>query len=395
MSSDKDEKFREVLLNVRDRIEACRLNHPHFEDAKARLELALEGKSNIIFLVGTTGVGKGVLAATLAEELNEPVKNDPYQMRAICSKAPSLHGSKFPWSDLYIDLLEATWDPLPEEKVDREDKLSRLTPGKDLPFRKGTLSSLRKAAISAIEDRSVKVVIIDEAQNLVVKEGSYGLNNRVRVLRDLCDAVSGDRIAGQKRSCKVVLLSTPEILEEVIESSSEVVRRQSIVPFYRYTFEGGVKGRGFRAFRRIVERLLGFFPEECRPDLSTDNIVSLQIDSVGCMGNLVAWFSRAINRCLAERAGSLDWCHFELESPSDPELKKLIRQCEEDERVIAEATERRGCGLARRAVWIDGETGKIGAASDEAVANGADEEGSKPRKTRVGEQNPARLRMSG
>ena len=395
MSSDKDQQFREVLLNVRDGIEACRLNHPNFEDAKAQLELALEGKSNIIFLVGTTGVGKGVLGDTLAKELNELVKDDPYRLRAICSKPPSPHGVKFTWSDAYDDLLEAAGDPLPEEKVDREANLSRLPARRDFQSGKGGLGPKHKAVGSAIQDRGVRVVIIDEAQNLVIREGTYGLDNRLRVLRDLSDDVSGDRLAGQKRGCKIVLLSTPGILPEVIKTSSEIVRRMTIVPFYRYTFEGGTRGKGFRAFRRIVQRLLGFFPEECRPELSTDNIVSLLIDSVGCMGNLVAWFSRAINRCVIERAGSLDWRHFELECPPDSELRKLIRQCDEDERAIAEATERKGCGLARREVWIAEEREEIGAASAEAAANGTDERGSKPKKRRVGEQNPGRLRMSG
>ena len=116
MSSDKREKFREVLLDGRHRIETCRLNHRHFDETKARLKLALEGKSNVVFLVGTTGVGKGVLVDTLVEELNASVKDDPWQLRAISSKSPSPHGSSFSWSEAYLGVLEAAGDPLPEEK---------------------------------------------------------------------------------------------------------------------------------------------------------------------------------------------------------------------------------------------------------------------------------------
>ena len=395
MSSGKEEKFRDALRDVRNRIEACRLNHPNFQDAKARLELALEGKRKIIFLVGTAGVGKGVLGATLAEEMNETVKDDPHGLRVICSRPPSPHGVKFTWSDAYDDLLEAAGDPLPQEKVDREANLSRLPARKGFQSGKGGLGPKHKAVVSAIRDRGVEVVIIDEAQNLVIRERSYGLDNRLRVLRDLSDDVSGDRLAGQKRGCKIVLLSTPGILPEVIATSSEIVRRMTIVPFYRYTFEGGAEGRGFRDFRRIVESLLGFFPDECRPKLSTDNIVSLQIDSVGCMSNVIDWFVAAINVCVAERAESLDWRHFESACPPDAELERLIEQCDKDEKAIAKATGRKGCGLARREIWMAEESEEAGAASAEAAGNGTDERGSRADGRKVGEQNPARIRMSG
>ena len=397
MSSDKHEEFREVLLEVRERIETCRLNHRYFEDAKAELELALESKSNIVFLVGTTGVGKGVLVDTLAEELNASVENDPYQVRAVCSVAASPHGHEFSWLALYVDMLDVTGEPLLLEKVDRQDRLERLRRGEKPAARNDSLNGFRSATISAIQDRGVKVVFIDEAKNLVMNERGYTLSSRLRVLRDLSNAVSGDRIAGQKRGCKVVLISTPEILEEAIRLSAEIVRRMKKVVFSRYTLKGGTKGKDCQEFRRIVQRFVGFFPEEYRPRLSTENVLSLQVESVGCIGNLVSWFVRAINRCLAEGAGNLEWRHFEMEVMSDDELEDLLDQCEEDERIIWKSTRRSGCGVKRLNAlnaWKakKGKEGKT--ASADAAANEATRQrGGKRRKTRVGEQKPVRHRM--
>ena len=294
MSFDDDEKFRETLSAVRDRIERCRLNHRHFAEAKARLELALEGKWNIVFLVGTTGVGKGVLAETMAEELNEPVKDDPFEVRAVVSKSSSPHGNTFSWSETYLGVLEAAEDPLPEEKVDREERLQRLRRGENLSVKRATPNGLRRATISAIEDRGIKVAFIDEAENFVMKQGGYGFGNRLRVLRDLSMVASGDPIAGQKRGCKIVLLSTPDVLEEVMGSSSEILRRTKIVDFRRYDLEGGVGGEGNEGFRRVVHSLLEFFPSAYRPSLSTENVLSLQMDSLGVIGILIDWFVDAI-----------------------------------------------------------------------------------------------------
>lgn len=394
MSSDKDEKFREMLLAVRHRIEMCRLNHRHFDETKARLKLALEGKWNIVMVVGTTGVGKGVLAVTLTEELNRPVKDDPFQVRAIASKSSSSHGSTFSWSEEYLGVLEATGDPLPEEKVDRADRLSRLRRGEDLEglsVRKGSPNAMRRATLSAIEDRGVKVAFIDEAQNLVLKKGGYGLGHRLRVLRDLSMAASGDPIAGQERGCKIVLMSTPEILEEVIETSSEIVRRMKIVEFPRYTLEGGVRGEEFQGFRRIVHNLLDFFPEEHRPRLSTDNVLSLQMDSVGVIDVLITWFVAAINLCWFEGAGRLEWRHFEMTALSNHELEKLSRQCREDERILWKVLERDGCGLARQEALKEKRRKEGEVVSVETAA----EKSPKAKGTRVGEQNPVRHRKTG
>ena len=162
--------FGEVLLDVEHRIGTCRLNHRHFNETKAELELALRGKKNLIFLVGTTGVGKGVLVNTLEEDLNVPVKDDCWHVRAISSKAPSPHGNSFSWTGFWIDVLEAAFDPFPEDKVDREETLAWLSRQLGFSVQGNGLHRLFKAAISAIKDRGIKVVFIDEAQNFVINE---------------------------------------------------------------------------------------------------------------------------------------------------------------------------------------------------------------------------------
>ena len=161
--------------------------------------------------------------------------------------------------------------------------------------------------------------------------------------------------------------------------------------FPRYTLKGGIGGEEYRGFQRIVQGFLAFFPKEHRPRLSTDNVLSLQKDSVGCIGNLVDWFVEAINWCLFERAESLEWRHFEMTALTDGKFDMLSKQCAKDERVIRKVMKRDGCGLARGAALKEKQSKEREAAFAEAAAK----EGEKRRKTRVGEQNPVRHRMSG
>ena len=386
----------EELLKVRDRIETCRLSHPRFEQARAKLKLALEGKCNIVFLVGTTGVGKGVLAETLADEMNEVVKGDPTQLRAISSKLASRHGNSFSWTDSYVEILEQTGDPLPDEKIDREERLARLRRGEKLggglTSRKGSPSALRKAATAAIRDRGIEVALLDEGENLAVQEKNYGFANRLRVIRDMSMALSGDPIAGQKRGCKMVLIATPDVLGDVMQASSEIVRRMTIVDFRRYALLGGIKGPEYKGFQSIVHGLLHFFPGEHRPRLSTSNVLSLQMDSLGLIGVLVSWFVEAINVCWHEGAESLEWRHFEETALTDEELRNLSDQCVKDDETLGKLTRRSGCGIARREALRAEKKREKEAASAKTASVETD---TTRRGTRVGEQKPVRRRLSG
>ena len=100
-----------------------------------------------------------------------------------------------------------------------------------------------------------------------------------------------------------------------------------MVDFRRYDLEGGVGGEGNEGFRRVVHSLLEFFPSAYRPSLSTENVLSLQMDSLGVIGILIDWFVDAISLCLSENARSLEWRHFEMTALLDYKLENLSRQC--------------------------------------------------------------------
>ena len=393
MSSSKHKTFQKALGKVRDRIETCTLRHDHFNEAMADLELGLKGKKNLIFLVGTTGVGKGVLVKTLEHELNLLVKDDRRHLRAISCTAPSPRSGPFSWSGFCIALLEAAFDPFPEDKVNREDSLTRLNREVGFSIQNHSGDRLFNATIRAIADRGVRVIIVNEAENLVPDKKGHGFVKNLRVVRDLGSHVSGDPIAGQKGDCKVVLVSTPDVLEEVAQVSSEIVRRMNKVVLSRYTLGGGVRGTEFQGFRMLVGQLLELFPEEIRPELSRENILDLHLDSLGCIGNLVNWFVDAINLCINEADERLEWRHFEKTALTDAALKHLVDQCEKDEKFIKEWTAKKGCGLARRRAW-EAEAKKE-AEAIAAAARTAVEESRKSGKRQVGVQKPVRHRMSG
>ena len=116
------------LREARQRIRDTVLLHPHFETAKQKLINKLEG-SNLVWLIGPSGVGKGTLVEHLVQEWNRPVEDDPFCLRSLAIRAPSSHGPVYPWISVYKRILRGLQDPLPEYKVDHDKRVNRLREG--------------------------------------------------------------------------------------------------------------------------------------------------------------------------------------------------------------------------------------------------------------------------
>ena len=319
--STESSSFADELRSACVRIDQKVISHLYFSETKQRLLEAL-GTHNIVLLVGPSGVGKGTLIRVLLRQLNGPVEGDPTAIRAVSFRAPSPHGPTFPWKAFWIAWLNAMQDPLPERKVDRKRALSRMVNDLGRLKPSDTVDGMRDAVFSATRDRGARVVVIDEALNLVQNEkGGHTLRNRLDVLRDISD----------EAGCRIVLVSTPRILEK-LELSCELARRMREVIFWRYTFGEELYGENFEAFRDVARSFLQEVPKGERPSLSSRKIQLLQAGSIGCVGILSSWFQNAITRCMWSGSSALEWRHFEDTVLPDPKLREMRRVCEDGER---------------------------------------------------------------
>ncbi len=211
--STEGSSFASELRSACARIDEKVIPHLYFREAKQCLLEALE-TNNLVLLVGPSGVGKGTLIRVLLRELNGPVEGDPAAVRAVSFRAPSPHGPTFPWKAFWKAWLIVMQDPLPDRKVDRKKALSRMANTLEQLKPSDTVDGMRDAVFSATRDRGVRVVVVDEALNLVQNEkGGHTLRNRLDVLRDISD----------EAGCGIVLVSTPRILGK-LELSCELVR---------------------------------------------------------------------------------------------------------------------------------------------------------------------------
>ena len=375
----------ERLPEVRQQIEDAVLRHAHFETTRKELVYALEA-SKLVWLIGPAGVGKGTLVEQLVEEWNEPAANDPWHLPAVSIRAPSSHGPVYPWIAMYTGIDRRLQDPLPAYKVNQAESVERLRNGK-ISARKGTTDYLRDSVFSAVRDRNVEVLFIDEAINLLANRRGQALVAQLDIIRDLIDGLD----------CKVILASTPRILdifEEVRDSNNkgenltcEIIRRTDKVYFHRYGLRKKTWREEFRKFKKLVQGLFDQLPEAYRLELSSDNLKSLQIDSVGCVGILVKWLIRAMVLCKAEEDERLNWRHFEETTLSDAEWEVLEEQCTRGEEKYAKDQAYSGCGLKRR---LKSEPEELAFENGADVSRTDSHKGRQAKQKRIGIPNPSR-----
>lgn len=320
------------LHAARDRVSAETVRHPHFEATASRLRETASCHP-LSLLLGVPGVGKTVLVHTVVASFNRSVSDPSSQLRAVAITAPAPHRKAFSWKDLWIELLTALDDPLPECKVDRVAMLDALARGVSTKLQRATDGALLRAASAAVRDRGVEWLFVDEAVALVKSEQGRVLRDQLDVLRNLADR--GD--------FKVVLVSTPRILPSM-QLSGELARRTGEVFFPRY---GSAKGE-FKSFCRVLTTFMGALPEPMRLRPEPEQLRLFQVGSLGCVGHLADWFRRALARCAESGADALAWPHFEATVLPDAKLAQLAAESRLGEERFAEASTRTfGLGAGR------------------------------------------------
>ena len=319
-----DPSLRASLESARDRVGAQTVRHPHFEATASRLRETVACHP-LSLLLGVPGVGKTVLVRTLVAQLNRSVSDPSSQLRAVAVTAPAPHRKAFSWKDLWIELLIALDDPLPECKVDRVAKRDALARGVSTKLQRATDGALLRAASAAVRDRGLEWLFIDEAVALVKSERGRVLRDQLDVLRNLADR--GD--------FKVVLVSTPRIVPS-LQLSGELARRTGEVFFPRY----GTAHGEFKSFCRVLTTFMGTMPKPMRLRPEPEQLRLFHAGSLGCVGHLADWFRRALARCAESGADALAWPHFEATVLPDPKLAQLAEESRLGEERFAHASAR-------------------------------------------------------
>ncbi len=356
------------------------LAHPLLRTAYSALMRAIRepAGASIISVCGPTGVGKTTLLRRVKKELIEravpELGKDPGRVPVVCVEAIAPDSGNFNWKDYYTRALEAFDEPLINKKVDMALRSTRHSDeGLRMPTRsRVTTEELRRALEKTLRHRRPDAFIIDEAQHLTKMASGRRLQDQLDSIKSLAN------LTGTLH----VLVGTYELLA-FRELSGQLSRRKVDIHFSRYRAE---HKEDIQAFINVLHTFEHHMPLQEKPSLVQSWEYCYE-RSIGCVGVLKDWLTRALASALEEGTNTLSLTHLKQNALSVSQCEKMATEALEGETKLKEEEGANGqllriLGMAE----ITSKTGNNGAVfGDKQKATASNR-----KSNRVGKRNPER-----
>jgi hypothetical protein len=306
-----------------------------------------------ILVMGPTGVGKTTLRLGverhLVAALETELARDPGRLPVCSTTAVSPDSGNFNWKDYYRRALQALDEPLISNKI---------RTGTTRPLAMAEATALRRALESALKHRRPQAFIVDEAQHLLKIASGRRLQDQMDSIKSLAD--HGQTVH--------VLIGTYDWLA-LQTLNGQVIRRGITLHFPRYHADVPAD---VLAFQRVLVSFEQQLPVPQPPDLFTLWAYCFE-RSLGCVGVLKDWLTRALATALAEDAATVSEAHLVQHALSASACERILSEAIHGEERLTEGEE----GAAQLRL-------RLGLAMPEKAARTA------PRGLRPGERAPTR-----
>ena len=301
--------------------------HPRLKEAHQALLNAIRqpAGASLILVFGPTGVGKTTLRLRVEKQLIEEalptLKGDPGRVPVVGLEAVAPDSGRFNWKDYYTRALMALDEPLVEHKIGYDIRSVRLSDAEQLVIKQADTPELRRALERCLCQRRPTAFIVDEAQHLKKMASGRRLLDQMDNLKSLA-ALTGT---------VHVLVGTYELLG-LANLSAQLSRRSVEIHFGRYQAENS---EDLLAFKSVLLTFQRHLPLIAEPHL-VERWEYLYERSVGCVGVLKNWLSRALAAVLEEGDATLTDRHLERHAEPTRKLLALAREIKEGEEVLSD-----------------------------------------------------------
>jgi len=277
----------------------CLFQHPIAREAFKDLCVSVGASSSpqILIFTGPTGVGKTTIAKALTNRL---LKHYAEQMLAerdfvpvvtVSAVPPSSAG--FSWKDFHVRILLGQSEPLVDRKYLMPYQVSLLPPhslsSKSLD--QSTADALRRSTEEYLRRRNTKLLIIDEAQHMLLVGGQQRLGCQFECLKSLTI----------ETGVTILLVGTYRLLE-ILDQSGQLTRRSQVINFPRYDMRKKDDRNHFKQVLKYFELKLS----EYLPTRLEDQADYFYTKSAGCIGILKDWLCRCLEYAFQEKLSCLD-----------------------------------------------------------------------------------------
>lgn len=303
-------------------------DHTAIKDARDKLMRFVLGAGSkpLAFVIGPTGAGKTFLREFMEDYLTAMAAEDPNwnpgHIPTVSVDVPGKDTLKPSWSDIYVRLLRALYEPeaLIAKKIVHGDLALRFDAHGRLSFGSGaTTRKYRYALEQALEHRKPFIVSYEEAQHLL---DFAGLS-----CQELMDCVKS--IADMTK-IRHALFGNYE-MRVLLDQSDQLMRRSVIIHVRRY----GTDAADQNDFRNTVYSFQLNMPLPKMPTL-VKHCDYLYERTAGCVGILRDWLSEAYAQALEEtKATTLTLQHLEGTVPfSSERAAKVHERIKKDEKAF-------------------------------------------------------------
>ena len=255
----------------------------------------------VIAVIGPTGVGKSTLGNRVRQEILRQsiaaMEADSGLQPVVAVEAPAPETGSFSWRELYLRILVALNEPVCDWQVALKDR----PVGKPGIGRLSSLNhvDLKRLVESSFQHRTVKVLLVDEAQHLGKMASGRRLQDQTDSLKSLA----------QSTGTLIVLLGTYELIP-LLKLNGQVARRVASVHLPRYRFNDPGEWSDFQTAIRSLQAEI-VLPEA--PNL-LPGAEMLYRGSAGCIGILKSWLTAAYSvsgHSKPATKGRMKTSHFE------------------------------------------------------------------------------------
>lgn len=310
----------ERLSYFRDKVVA----HPHLKDIHRQLWQAIQqpGGVSLILVFGPTGVGKTTLRCRLEQQLWEAgrsmMEQDPGHIPVVGLEVAVADAESFRWRDYYQRALAALDEPMLKHKIVPDHVLEKRAEPRNSGRYKVT-AELRWALEQALRQRRPVAFIVDEAQHF----------KRIASGRRLLDQMDTLKSLANLTGITHVLIGTYELLG-FAQLSAQLDRRSCEIHFPRYHIDVPEE---MLAFRRVLLTFQRHLPLTGEPDLVAQAEYFYE-RSVGCVGVLKDWLTRALAAALEDGQETLTKTGLERQALPHRKLLRMAREIREGEEAL-------------------------------------------------------------
>jgi hypothetical protein len=296
----------------------CLISHPRLLEALEAILQAIcppgEGASSrrpgtMVLVIGPSRVGKTTLIRLLEERLTSMSKaqmlSDPSFIPFASILAAGTGTNRFEWTEYYRAVLRALRDPFVDGKVARI-----------------RARELREAMETALLERKLLAIIVDEAHHLAEAARGSRLQSQLNHLKHFENATGASHI----------LVGTYE-MRPFRKANAQLACRSVDVHFSRYDAAIDAEAQVFQSIVWALQRQL---PVEQEPAL-VEHWEFLYARSIGCVGLLKMHLNRALNLALTEQAKTVTLTHLRKTAMPEARVEAALRNALESEAELTES----------------------------------------------------------